>query len=369
MTVLGMPGSFAQSRDGAPLPVPGRSLVASVDGIVAASQPLAARAGVQILERGGNAMDAAIAANATMGLMEPTGNGVGGDLFALVFEAKTGRLYGLNASGWAPTGFTVDALAAKGITKMPERGVYTVSVPGVVAGWSALSERFGRFKLATLLAPAIHHAERGFPVAELTARGWKAQEDLLNATPASRATFTLNGHAPTAGQLFRNPDLARTLRRIAERGRDGFYKGETAEAIVSALGALGGTMTAADLAEFQAEWVDPISTTYRGWKVSEIPPQGQGIAALDDAEPDGAVSARGVRLPQPAVAARDDRSEEAGLCGHAPLRRRSAVHEGAGRVNARQGAGYGTGAADRCQQGRVSGDAPTAHLDHRSARQ
>jgi gamma-glutamyltranspeptidase / glutathione hydrolase len=268
------------SGAGAPLPVPGRSLVTTTDGIVAASQPLAARAGVQVLERGGNAVDAAIAANAVMGLMEPTGNGIGGDLFAIVYQAKSGQVFGLNASGWAPTGLTVEALAAKGITKMPERGAHTVSVPGVVAGWAAMAERFGRFDLDTLLAPAIANAERGFPVAELTARGWKGSEKLLNASPTARATFLVNGQPPTAGDVFRNPDLARTLRRIAERGRDGFYRGETGDAILKALAAEGGTMTAADLTEFTAEWVEPISTSYRGWTVYEIPPQGQGIAAL-----------------------------------------------------------------------------------------
>jgi gamma-glutamyltranspeptidase/glutathione hydrolase len=163
---------------------------------------------------------------------------------------------------------------------MPQRGVYSVSVPGVVAGWAAMAERFGRFDFATLLAPAILNAERGFPVAELTARGWKAQEELLNGSPTARALFMPNGRAPNAGEIFRSPDLARTLRRIAERGRDGFYRGETAEAIVKALAAEGGTMTAADLSEFTPEWVDPIKTSYRGWTVYEIPPQGQGIAAL-----------------------------------------------------------------------------------------
>jgi gamma-glutamyltranspeptidase / glutathione hydrolase len=274
-------GSSSETGSGqAPLPVPGRSLVTTTDGIVAASQPLAARAGVQVLERGGNAVDAAIAANAVMGLMEPTGNGIGGDLFALVYDAKAGKLYGLNASGWAPTGLTVDALAAKGITTMPQRGPYSVTVPGVVAGWAAMSERFGRFDLPTLLAPAIHYAERGFPVAELTARGWRGSEELLSASPTAKATFMPGGHAPKAGDVFRNPDLAKTLRRIAERGRDGFYKGETADAIIRALAAEGASMTAADLAEFNADWVDPIKTDYRGWTVYEIPPQGQGIAAL-----------------------------------------------------------------------------------------
>ena len=275
-------------------PVVGRSMVATRLGIVASSQPLAARAGVQILERGGNAIDAAIATNAAVGLMEPTGNGLGGDLFAIVFEAKTGALYGLNASGWAPTGLTPEFLrskgaavkpsavaAAEGVTEMPQRGVYSVTVPGVVAGWDALRSRFGRLAFADLLAPAIFYAEQGFPVAEVTARGWKSAVPFLSAQANARKTFLVEeGRAPAAGEVFRNPDLAGSLRLIAAQGRDGFYKGRTATAIVRAIGEAGGTMTEADLAEFQPEWVDPIQTTYRGWTVSEIPPQGQGIAAL-----------------------------------------------------------------------------------------
>jgi gamma-glutamyltranspeptidase / glutathione hydrolase len=276
-------------------PVVGRSMVATRLGIVASSQPLAARAGVQILERGGNAIDAAIATNAAVGLMEPTGNGLGGDLFAIVYEAKTRKLYGLNASGWAPTGLTPEflrskgaavtpsaAAAAEGTTEMPQRGVYSVTVPGVVAGWDALRSRFGRLEFNDLLAPAIFHAEQGFPVAEVTARGWGAPTSLklLSASPNAARTFLVNGHAPAAGEIFRNPDLAASLRVLAAQGRDGFYKGRTAAAIVKVIGDAGGTMTEADLAEFQPEWVEPIQTTYRGWTVSEIPPQGQGIAVL-----------------------------------------------------------------------------------------
>jgi gamma-glutamyltranspeptidase/glutathione hydrolase len=255
-------------------------MVASLGGIVATSQPLAARAGVQILERGGNAVDAAIATNAAMGLMEPTGNGLGGDLFAIVYEAKTGTLHGLNASGWAPSGLTVEFLRSKGMTDMPQRGIYSVTVPGVVAGWTALREKLGRLDFATLLAPAIYYAEHGFPVAEVTARGWGASVKRLAADPSSAETFLIDGRAPRAGEVFKNPNLAKSLRRIAEKGRDGYYTGATAEAIVAASTALGGTMTLADLAEFKPEWVKPIQTMYRGWTVSEIPPNGQGIAAL-----------------------------------------------------------------------------------------
>jgi gamma-glutamyltranspeptidase/glutathione hydrolase len=261
-------------------PVPGRSLVSTTLGIVAASQPLAARAGVQILEEGGHAVDAAIAANAAIGLMEPTGNGIGGDLFALVYDASTGTLYGLNASGWSPEGLTLEFLQSKGVSDMPGRGPYTVTVPGAVAGWHALHARFGQVPLTTSLAPAIHYAVEGFPVSEITAGHWAASTELLRASPEAASTFLIDGEAPPAGQLFRNPGLARSLRRIAAQGRDGYYRGPTAEAIVEALGQAGSPMTLADLADFEAEWVEPISTTYRGWTVSEIPPNGQGIAAL-----------------------------------------------------------------------------------------
>ena len=263
-------------------PVPGRSVVASRYGVVASSQPLAAAAGVQILERGGNAVDAAIAANATTGVMEPTGSGIGGDLFALVYVAKEDKLYGLNASGWSPKAMTPDFVRSKGAAdKMPQRGPFTVTVPGVVAGWDALRKRFGALPFSMSLAPAIFHAENGFPLMEITAGLWTRSEKLLGEHPNSRATFLVDGRAPGAGQIFRNPDLARSLRRIAEQGRDGYYKGPTAQAIVDIVHEQGGAMALDDLADFQPEWVQPIQTNYRGWTVSEIPPNSQGIAALE----------------------------------------------------------------------------------------
>ena len=246
-------------------PVVGRSVVATTYGIVAASQPLAARAGVQVLERGGNAADAAIAANAAIGLMEPTGNGIGGDLFALVYEARTGELHGLNASGWAPAGRTVELLRSKGFDEMPQRGIYSVTVPGVVAGWDALRERFGSLPFSELLAPAIFYAENGFPLSPVIAGSWGRAAPFLSEHPNSRETFLIGDLAPAAGELFRNPDLGGSLRRIAEHGRDGYYKGQTAQAIVQISREQGGTFTAEDLSEFHAEWVTPISTTYRGW--------------------------------------------------------------------------------------------------------
>jgi gamma-glutamyltranspeptidase/glutathione hydrolase len=265
----------------AALPVPGRSVATSQHGVAASSQPLAAQAAAQILQRGGNAVDAAIAANSTQGLMEPTSNGIGGDLFALVYVAKEDKLYGLNASGWSPAGMTLEFLKGKGIEgELPGRGVHTVTVPGAVAGWAALHQRFGRLPLATDLAPAIWYAENGFPVMEVTAGLWSRSVQMLAADPESRATFLLDGRSPRPGETFRNPNLARSLRRIAEKGGDGFYKGPTAQAIVELLRERGGVMTLDDLSEFKAEWVDPIQTTYRGWKVTELPPNGQGIAAL-----------------------------------------------------------------------------------------
>jgi gamma-glutamyltranspeptidase / glutathione hydrolase len=261
-------------------PVPGRSMVATTYGIVATSQPLAARAGAQVLERGGHAVDAAIATNAVMGVLEPTGNGIGGDLFAIVYDAKTRTLAGLNASGPAPMGLSVASLRARGITSMPARGIDAVTVPGTVAGWAAMHDRFARLSLADLVAPAVHYAEQGAAIPEITASLWNRSEKLLAEHPNSRRTFLIEGRAPRAGEVFRNPDLAATLRRIGEHGQAGFYRGTTAEAILAISRETGGTFAADDLSRFQAEWVTPIETTYRGWRVAQLPPNGQGIAAL-----------------------------------------------------------------------------------------
>jgi gamma-glutamyltranspeptidase/glutathione hydrolase len=264
------------------LPDPGRSLAQSFHGVAASSQPLAAQAAVQVLQRGGTAVDAAIAANSTQGLMEPTSNGIGGDLFAIVYIAGEDKLYGLNASGWSPKGMTAEFLASKGLTgELPYRGVYTVTVPGAVAGWAALHAKFGKLPLATDLAPAIWYAEHGFPVMEVTAGLWSHSVEMLSADAESKATFLLGERSPRAGEAFKNPNLAKSLRRIAEQGRDGYYRGPTAQAIVEVVRERGGVMTLDDLAEFEPEWVDPIRTTYRGWTVAELPPNGQGIAALE----------------------------------------------------------------------------------------
>jgi len=269
-----------QAQNRSTRPVQGRSIVSTTFGIVAASHPLAARAGVEMLERGGNAVDAAIAANAAMGLMEPAMNGIGGDLFVMYYEAKTGKLYGLNSGGWAPTGLTPAFLKSKGETRMPSYGIYSVTVPGAVAGWDVLRSRFGSKPFSELLAPAIYYADNGFPVTEVIDVDWNAAVNKLSRQANSAKTYLINGRAPKVGEVFRNPDLAKSLRLIAERGRDGFYKGPTAEAILQLSKETGGTFTAADLSEFQPEWVTPISTTYRGWTVSELPPNSDGIAAL-----------------------------------------------------------------------------------------
>ena len=258
----------------------GRSKIATKFGIVAASQPLAARAGVQILERGGNAVDAAIATNAVMGLVEPHYNGIGGDVFAIYYEAKTGKLYGLNAGGWAPSGLTPEFLRSKGQTRMPGSGIYTVTVPGAVKGWELMRSRFGTLPMADLLAPAIFYAEDGFPVSDVIADAWNGSTRKLTSGPHAAEVFLVNGRAPKSGEVFKNPQLGATMRLIADKGVAGFYEGKTAAAILAVEKELGGTMTAEDLKEYQPEWVEPISTTYRGWTVSELPPNTQGIAAL-----------------------------------------------------------------------------------------
>lgn len=265
----------------APKLMVGRSKIMTKYGIVAASQPLAAQAGVSVLERGGNAVDAAIAANAVMGLVEPYYNGIGGDLFITYYDAKTKKLYGLNAGGWAPTGFTPEYLRSKGVTRGIS-GPFSVTVPGAVKGWEMLRARFGSLPMADLLAPAIFYAEDGFPVTDIIAGDWGSQASVrkLAADPGSAKTFLINGRAPKTGEVFKNPDLANTFKLIAAKGTDGFYKGKVADAILATLHEKGNTMTAADLTEYQPEWVEPISTNYRGWTVYELPPNTQGIAAL-----------------------------------------------------------------------------------------
>lgn len=259
--------------------VTGRSMVSTKLGIVATSQPLASAAGAQILAAGGNAIDAAIAANAVLAITEPMMNGIGGDLFAIVYEARTGKVHALNASGWAASGVTAELVASKSQNgRMPQRGVWSITVPGAIAGWDALRTRFGTMSFAELLEPAIWHAETGFAVGEVTARLWAGAE--RQANPEFRRVYTTGGKAPAPGDWLRNPDYARSLRRIAAEGKKGFYEGETARAMLSTIAAEGGTMTAADLTEFAPEWTSTITTEYRGWTVHELPPNSQGLAAL-----------------------------------------------------------------------------------------
>ena len=275
-----------------------RSMVVTRYGIVATSHVQASVAGAKILERGGSAVDAAIAANAVLGVTEPMMNGMGGDLFAIYWEAKTGKLYGLNASGWAPRGLTIAHIKAQDATAMPAEGIDSVTVPGAVAGWRALHQRFGKMAWKDLFQPAISYADDGYPVPELIASYWKDSADWIANDAEARRVYLPDGRPPAVGQVFQNHDLAKALRLVAENGADAFYKGEIARATLSTSQSLGGTMAADDLADFSPEWVEPISTKYRDWTVYELPPNGQGMAALEmlnimemvPASPDGPLS-------------------------------------------------------------------------------
>jgi len=258
-----------------------RSLVASTAGMVASESVLASQIGARVLEQGGNAIDAAIAANAVLGLVAPMNDGIGGDLFAIVHSAAHGRLYGLNASGWAPAGLSPSLLQRLGLSQMPQQGIHSVTVPGAVEGWHALAQRLGSRPLSELLAPAITYAERGFAVEEVVQGYWRASEPVLRQDAAAAAIYLPAGRVPAVGDLIRNPELAWSYRQIASHGRDAFYRGEIAQRILATSAAHGGALSASDLAEFEAEWIDPISTSYRGWTICELPPNGQGIAALE----------------------------------------------------------------------------------------
>jgi gamma-glutamyltranspeptidase / glutathione hydrolase len=258
-----------------------RSMIVSKFGIVAAPQFLASQAGARILEQGGNAIDAAIAANAMTGLTQPYVNGIGGDLFAIYYEAKTGKVYGLNSSGWTPKALSVEYLKSKGLAKddkIEATGVHAITVPGAVAGWEALRQRFGTMPFSKTLAPAIYYAENGFPMPEWGARSWVNQR--LMKQPGYAETYVPGGVRPTVGDTFKNPALGESLRQIVKGGKNAYYKGNMTANMVKFLQAQGGAHTLEDFAEFEPEWVEPISTTYRGWKVYELPPNGQGIAAL-----------------------------------------------------------------------------------------
>ena len=254
----------------------GRSMVIAPNGIVATSHYLASQDGGQILAKGGSSVDAAIAANAVLSVTEPMMNGIGGDMFAIYWDSKTGKLTGINASGWAPQALTPEHLRAKGITVMPRHGIDSVTVPGAVAGWAAMHKRFGKLPWKDLFQPAIYYAEQGYAVPEIIHDAWQNP----NFTDEAKRVFLPNGRRPELGELFRNPDYARALRLLANGGPDAFYRGEIGRAIVETSKEEGGTMTLDDLSQFSPEWVEPISTTYRGWMVYELPPNGQGMAAL-----------------------------------------------------------------------------------------
>jgi gamma-glutamyltranspeptidase/glutathione hydrolase len=278
LAALILPSLIVLAQQFSSVPGQGRSMVVSKFGIVSTPQFLASQAGAHILEQGGNAIDAAIAANAVMGVVQPYVNGIGGDLFMIYYEAKTGKVYGLNASGWTPKALTIETLKAKGVTEINPIGVESIDVPGAVAGWDAMRTRFGSLPFSQLLAPAIYYAQNGFPLAERNARYWIAKK--LMDQPGWKETYDIWPSAPQPGDLFKNPALANSLRQISAKGRDAYYNGPMTETMVKFLNAHGGTHTLEDFRDFQPEWVEPVSTTYRGWTVYELPPNGQGIAAL-----------------------------------------------------------------------------------------
>jgi gamma-glutamyltranspeptidase/glutathione hydrolase len=273
----------AQSRGDRPAPnsAATRSVVLARNGVIATSQPLASAAGLRVLQNGGNAIDAAVAAAMVLSVVEPTMNGVGGDLFAIVYSAKDGKLFGLNASGRAPAAATPAEFVRRGLKTIPFRGELSVSVPGVVDGWSKLLERFGTLPFDRALQPAIGYARDGFAVSEIIGFQWANQEDALAKDPAAAATFLIDGRAPRPGDLFSNPKLAATLDTLAREGAASFYRGSIARAIAADIKRRNGLITEADLAAHTSDWVDPISTTYRGYDVFELPPNTQGITALE----------------------------------------------------------------------------------------
>ena len=261
-------------------PFASRSEIIAPHGMAATSQPLATQIALDILKAGGSAADAAIAANAALGLMEPTGSGIGGDLFAIVWDAEKGELTGLNGSGRAPQALSLQTFKDLCLDSIPPRGPLPVSVPGAVDGWFELHARYGRLPMSELLAPAIAYATDGFPVSEYIAYGWARNAENLKDYAGFADTFMPGGKAPRKGQVFRNPRLARTYQTIADGGRDAFYKGEIARKIDSYMTEQGGFLRYADMAEHKSEWVKPVSTNYRGYDIYELPPNGQGIAAL-----------------------------------------------------------------------------------------
>jgi gamma-glutamyltranspeptidase/glutathione hydrolase len=257
-----------------------RSPVLATSAMAATSQPLATQVALDVMKNGGNAIDAAIAANALLGLVEPTGNGIGGDLFAIVWDAKTKKLYGLNASGRSPKSLSLEWFAQNGHQSIPSHGPLPVTVPGAVDGWFMLHDRFGKKPINELLKPTIDYAREGFPVSQLIAYYWNRSIPLLERWPGFSEQFTIEGRAPAEGEIWKNPGLAKTLQSIADGGRDAFYKGDIAKTIANYMEKNGGFLSYEDLSSHTGNWVDPVSTNYRGFDVWELPPNGQGIAAL-----------------------------------------------------------------------------------------
>ena len=257
-----------------------RSPVLASNAMAATSQPLATQVALDIMKQGGNAIDAAIAANAMLGLVEPTGNGIGGDLFAIVWDAKTRKLYGLNASGRSPKSLSLKWFKENGYSSIPSHGPLPVSVPGAVDGWFELHERFGNIPMTQILKPTIDYAREGFPVSQLIAYYWNRSVPILKKWPGFEDQFTNNGNAPKEGEVWRNPNLANTLEKIAVGGRDAFYRGDIAKVIAKYMKDNDGFLSFEDMAEHTSDWIEPVSTNYRGYDVWELPPNGQGIAAL-----------------------------------------------------------------------------------------
>lgn len=258
----------------------GRSIVRASHGMVASSQPLASEVGLDVLKRGGNAVDAAIAMAAVLNVTEPNMTGIGGDAFAMVFWSKTSKLEAINSTGRAPRALSLEYFRSRNMTQMPLAGMETITVPGAVDAWISLLEKYGTLKLADLLAPAIALAENGFPVAEKTAEDWAPELEKLRRTEAAASTFLVDGAAPAPGTIFAQKNLARTLRALAKGGRDAFYRGEIARAIVDYCQKNGGFLGMEDLAAHKADWVEPISTSYKGYVLHELPPNNQGLTAL-----------------------------------------------------------------------------------------
>lgn len=257
-----------------------RSEVIARNGMAATSHPLATQVALDILKKGGNAFDAAIAANAVLGLMEPTGCGIGGDLFAIIWSAEKGKLYGLNASGRSPRSLTLEYFRENKIDRIPSYGPLSVSVPGCVDGWYEINGMFGKMAMSDLLQPAINYAREGFPVTEVIGAALKRNTETLQNYPNIREVYMPGGKAPEKGEIFRNPLLAGTLEKIAKGGRNEFYRGSIAKAIDAFMKQQGGFLSYDDLARHHSEWIEPVSTTYRGYEVWELPPNGQGIATL-----------------------------------------------------------------------------------------